>query len=87
MKVVITTKRDLKDPHLQLDIDLERDILYVTVKHTCTNCAGYGCRNASCDDTIRLTPEEVIPTLGEDARPILERALKQLLGEKVISKL
>ena len=84
MKVAITTKRELLNPHLEIDINLEAGVVYVVLKHTCGNCAGYGCHNrhGGCDDTIKLTPEEVIPTLGEGALPMLKDLFQRILAGK-----
>lgn len=87
MKVTIITKRELQHPHLEIDVNLESGDVYLVIKHTCSNCAGYGCHGRGCDDTIRLTPDQVLATLGDDARPILERTFKAILGEKVDDKL
>ena len=84
MKVVITTNKELKNPHLELDINLDAGASYIVLKHTCPNCAGYGCHNhqGGCDDTIKLAPEDVLATLGKDAYPVLESLFKKILNGK-----
>jgi hypothetical protein len=80
MKVEITTKRELKNPHLEIDINLDANVSYIMLKHTCPNCAGYGCHGSNCDDTIKLQPEEVLTTLGPDARYILKSLFETILN-------
>jgi hypothetical protein len=81
MKVAITTKRELQNPHLELDINLEAGVSYIVLRHTCPNCSGYGCHNrGGCDDTIKLAPEDVLATLGAEAKPVLEKLFEGILN-------
>ena len=81
MKVEIITRRELQNPHLELDINLETGLARVLIRHTCPKCSGYGCRHSGdgCDDIITLAPEDVLATLGLEAKPILERLLRTIL--------
>lgn len=83
MKVVITKQKNLEDPHLELDINLTKGATSISLTYTCPNCAGYGCRHGSgpCDDSLELAPKDVISTLGESARPMLEKLFKQILNQ------
>jgi hypothetical protein len=84
MKVTIVTKRELQNPHLELDINLEAGTTFIMIRHTCSTCAGYGCHNRSggCDDIIKLAPEDVLDTLGAEAKPVLERLFNSILNGK-----
>jgi hypothetical protein len=85
MKIVITTKRELQNPHLELDVDLEKDTARIIIRHLCPKCSGYGCHNRSggCDNVITLAPEDVLDTLGADAKPVLELLFKTILNGKL----
>jgi hypothetical protein len=84
MKVVITTNKELTNPHLELDINLDAGVSYILLKYTCPNCAGYGCHNrqGGCDNTIKLLPEDVLSTLGAEAKPVLEKLFQTILNGK-----
>lgn len=82
MKVAITTKRELQNPHLELDINLENGTTRILLRHTCPNCSGYGCRHTGdgCDDIIVLKLEDVLTTLGPDVKPVLESLFSSILN-------
>jgi len=71
MKVAITTQKELRNPHLELDVNLEKGTLSVALTYECPECAGYGCHGRSCDDCITLEPENILTTLGPEAKTLL----------------
>jgi hypothetical protein len=80
MKVEITTKKELQNPHLEININLEIGSTSIVLKYTCPTCSGYGCHNrGGCDNTIRLEPEDVLHTLGPDNKRILQDLFKTIL--------
>jgi len=84
MKVAITTKKELQNPYLKLYLNLDNGANYIKLTYTCSKCAGYGCRHTGdgCDDNVKLEPEEVLSTLGADAKPILEELFNRILNGK-----
>lgn len=78
MKAIITTTKELKNPHLEIDIRLNDGNVFIAIKHTCPNCEGYGCRNQACDDTIKLEPKDIIPTLGKDVVSLIDDLYSQI---------
>jgi len=81
MKVAITTKKELKDPKLEITINLEKGTTNFILWYQCPKCVGYGCRhgNGPCDDHLKLAPEDVLKTIGHEVRPMLESILQSIL--------
>jgi hypothetical protein len=83
MKVAITTKKELNDPHLELNINLDAGTMCATLTYTCAKCGGYGCHHSGhCDDHINLEPGDILDTLGEDSKPILQKLFATILAGK-----
>lgn len=82
MKVSLTTTKELEDPRLEINVQLETGKIDIYLTYTCPKCAGHGCKHGSpCDDSKQLAPEEVVSTLGDSAACLI-KLLNQLTYPK-----
>lgn len=86
MKISITTKQELQNPYLELNINLETGAITSVLRYTCIKCNGDGCIN-ECNDSQELAIEDIIKTLGSDSRKLLKQAFDKILdGAPILTK-
>jgi hypothetical protein len=86
MKVAITTTKELVDPRLEISIKLESGEALFTLKSTCQECAGWGCkyRDNKCNGgtvCVELKPKDLIKTLGSGFLKIIENLYQQIIQQ------
>lgn len=82
MKLTFIKEIEVKDPLVNVSVDLKTQKATLTINYTCPKCTGYGCRtNDNCSGGsvfLDLDPEKIDIILDDDTASKLRSIIQKL---------